>query len=65
MENNNQNNIQEEEEDKKLEKENEEYSQTSNLGIPPSVSLELFLCNLKLYRDFFSFFKKYNVTTLE
>ena len=63
MENINQNNIQEE--DQKIENENEEFSQTPNLGIPPSVSLELFLCNLKLYRDFFSFFKKYNVTTLE
>ena len=63
MENINQNNIQEE--DQKIEKENEDFTQPPNLGIPPSVSLELFLCNLKLYRDFFSFFKKYNVTTLE
>ena len=64
MENLNQNYIQEEE-DKKIENENEEFIQTPNLNIPPTVSLELFLCNLKLYMDFFSFFKKHNVITLE
>jgi hypothetical protein len=33
--------------------------------IPPGVSLELFLCNLKLYRDTYSFFKLRGVKTLE
>ena len=33
--------------------------------IPPGVSLELFLCNLKLYRETYSFFKLRNVRTLE
>ena len=55
MENINQNNIQEE--DQKIENENEEYSQTPNLGIPPSVSLELFLCNLNYTVIFFHFLK--------
>ena len=33
--------------------------------IPPSVPLELFLTNLKLYRDLISFYRKKGVSTLE
>ena len=38
---------------------------TSAPEIPPSVPLELFLINLKLYRDFFSFYKSKGIYTLE
>ena len=38
---------------------------TDTQTVPPSAPLELFLTNLKLYYDYFPFYKTNNITTLE